>query len=183
MLSSDGGFSLIELTVGGMLASIVLGALGTFLMGSFQAGAFTEGQSATLDDVRIVMQKMEKEIRGAESISWARPPCPPTGGCIVVGAQTPTGAFRTVRYTHAGTELRREVLDPVTQTYGTAVTMIERVGNSASQPVFACDTQSTLLRVTIDLYIEPTPQSNPNLNVQTTIRPRNFDQKATCPTP
>jgi hypothetical protein len=177
-LRSDRGTTVAELAVTSMLAALFLGALGTFAMGSFKTGAFTEGQSATLDDVRTVMHKMEKEIRGSDSINW----CSPAGSCVEVGALTATEGFKTIRYTHTSSELFRAEFDPDTNTFGEPMTMIERLTNNAAQPVFACDTQSSLLRVNIDLYIEPTPQSNPNLHVQTSIRPRNFPSVATCPT-
>ncbi len=178
-LRCDRGASLPELAVTSMIAAVFLGALGSFAVASFETGAFTEGQSATLNDVRNVMQQLEKETRGADSITW----CSPAGSCLLVGAQTATGGFRTLRYTHVGTELRREIFDPVTATWSAPLTVIERLTNSASKPVFSCDTQATLLRLTIDLYIEPTPQSNPNLHVQTSIRPRNFPSVASCPAP
>ena len=179
-LRSEQGFALLELAVGGMLAALTLAALGMFLAGSFENGTFTQGQSATLDDVREVMQKMEKEIRGADSIVWCDNP---VGNCLVVGAQTSTGAFRTLRYTKSGTELRREVFNSGLQSYGPPLAMVERVANTASQPVFSCDEGSTLLRVNIDLHVEPTPRSDPNLNVHTSIRPRNFASRAVCPAP
>ena len=176
--SDDRGTTIAELAVTSMLAALFLGALGTFAMGSFKTGAFTEGQAATMNDVRVVMHQIEKETRSADSISW----CDPAGSCIQVGAQRPSGGFKTVRYTHTGTELVREEFVPDTNTWTEPQTAIERLTNTAAQPVFACDTQSTLLRLNIDLYIEPTPQSDPNLHVQTSIRPRNFPSVATCPT-
>ena len=178
-LRSDGGTTLPEIAVTTMLAALFLGALGTFAMGSFRTGAFTEGQSATLNDVRNIMQKLEKEIRGADSINW----CAPAGSCIQVGVLTPNASFNTVRYRHVGTELIREEFDVDNNTWGQPLATVERLTNDASRPVFTCDTQSSLLRVNIDLYIEPTPQSNPNLHVQTSIRPRNFPSVASCPTP
>lgn len=176
-LGPDAGMTIVELSVTGFLASIVLAALGAFLMSSFAAGTLTEGMSSTINDVRNATQSIEKETRGADSITW----CEPKGSCLQVGAQTPTGSFQTLRYSHAGTELLREVFDPVTATWGTPLPVIERLTNTSSQPVFSCDRQTSLLRVTIDLYIEPTPRSDPSLNVQTSIRPRNFPSAANCP--
>jgi type II secretory pathway pseudopilin PulG len=172
----EDGFTLVEMSIAGMVAAVLLAALGTFLINSTNAGAFTQGMSATIDDVRNVMQQIEKETRGADSITW----CEPTGSCLEVGAQTPTGSFQTLRYNHTGTTLTREVFDETEGTWGDPMVTVDRVVNTASQPVFSCDSDTSYLRLTIDLYIEPTPDSDPNLNVQTSIRPRNFMSAALC---
>jgi type II secretory pathway component PulJ len=168
-LRDDRGMALMEFIVAGALSMIVLSALGGFLISSMDAGSFTQGQSATLNDARNVMQKIEKETRGAIDISW----CATDGTCLEVTAQTPTSAIEQVRYTYAESQLRRAEYDTDTDTWGEPLAMVERLGNTASQPVFVCDESTTYTRVNIDLYIEPTPQSNPNLNIQTSIRPRN----------
>jgi hypothetical protein len=173
----EDGSTVAELAVTAMVGSIALTFLAGFLISSFRTGVFTEGQVATINDARNAVLRIEKELRGADSITW----CTPTGSCLEVAAQTADGGFRTVRYRHTGTELRREQFQPDTSTWTELQTIVERVVNSGAEPVFACDTQSTLLRVNIDLHIEPTPQSDPNYNVHTSIRPRNFPSKASCP--
>ncbi len=182
-LRDDRGFSLAELTIGAALGSILVLILGIFLVNSLRTGAFTHGQSETINNVRNAVQQIEKEVRGADSLAWA-----PSGACsgyaagrcVTVGAQSPSGVFKTVRYTHAATELRREEFDSGTSTWRPLRTIIARVVNSGAQPVFTCDTQVTLLRLTVDLHIEPTPASNPNFHIQTSIRPRNFASVANC---
>jgi hypothetical protein len=161
--------ALMEFVVAGALSMVVLTALGGFLMSSMDTGSFTQSQSATLNDARNVMQKIEKETRGAIDMSW----CATDGTCLEVTAQTPTSAVEQVRYTYADSQLRRAEYDSVSSTWGEPIPMVERLANSASQPVFVCDESTTYTRVNIDLYIEPTPQSDPNLNIQTSIRPRN----------
>lgn len=177
LLRRDGGFSLVELAVGSMLATLLLTVVALLLVQSFNTSGFTQGQTSTINDARNAFQRIEKELRGADSIAW----CTPTGACLEVGAQTPDGAFRTVRYTHASGELRREIFDAGTSTWGAPETIIQRVVNTGGQPVFACETATTLLRVTVDLHIEPTPRSDPNYNLHTSFRPRNFPSIATCP--
>jgi type II secretory pathway pseudopilin PulG len=174
------GFSLAELIVASALGAVVILLVGNFLTSSMKTGAFTEGQSATINDARNAMQTIEKEIRGADSITWPNT-CSPVGNCLVVGAQTVSGGFRTVRYGYTSSALTREIFDPVAGTWGTAQPVIDRVANTSTQPLFSCDTQSSLLRVTVDLHISPTPVSNPSYNLQTSIRPRNFPSKAVCP--
>lgn len=177
LLRREEGATVAELVVAALVAAVVLTFLAGFLMSSFETGIFTEGQAATINDARNAMLRIEKELRGADSIVW----CAPTGSCLEVGAQKAAGGFRTVRYSHTGTVLQRQELDADTSTWSAPLNIVERVTNTGSQPVFACDTQSTLLRVNVDLHIEPTPQSDPNYNVHTSVRPRNFPSKAVCP--
>lgn len=181
-LRSDDGFSLVETMVGSALGLVFLVAVSIFLVGSMKTSLFTDTQSTTINDVRNAMGQVEKEIRGADSIAWCQPveDCVPDGKSIEVGAQTPTASFRTVRYSLSGTELRREIFDDVTDTWGLPVTVVTRVANSPSQKIFSCDVQSTLLRVNVDLHIRPTDDSNPLYNVQTSIRPRNYAETANC---
>jgi hypothetical protein len=176
-LRREDGATVAELAVTMLVGSIALAIIGMFLVSAFQSGIFTQGQSDTINSARNALQRVEKEIRGADSITW----CAPTGKCLQVGAQTALGGFRTVRYQLTGTNLQRQEFNDGTDTWGALATIVDRVGNSAAQPVFACDTQSTLLRVNIDLHIEPTPESNPKYNLNTSVRPRNFPQKASCP--
>ncbi len=177
----DGGYTLIEVAIAGLLSSILLIVIGTFMINVLKAGSFTQGQSASLNDARLVMMRIEKEARGANSIDW----CEEDGSCLEVDAQTPDGDFALIRYTHVDQELRRSEFDTGTATWGTPATVIQRVANSASQPVFsnsACDdTSITFQRVVVDLYIEPTPTSDPVLHFQTSFRPRNFPSVAICP--
>jgi type II secretory pathway component PulJ len=183
-LRDESGLTVTEMAVTGLLGSIILATASMFLVNSMNTSIFTQGQSETINNVRNAVQRIEKEVRGADSISWAPAgPCSghPAGACLVVGAQTPNANFITVRYTHVGSELQRAVFNEDASTWRTAQTLIERVANSPSQPVFTCDTQVTLLRVTLDLYVEATPSSDPNFHIQTSLRPRNFPSVASCP--
>jgi type II secretory pathway component PulJ len=180
-LRRDAGFTLIEVAIAGLLSTILLVAMGSFILSAVTAGSFTQGQSATLNDARNVVQRIEKESRGANAIEW----CEPVGSCLEIDSQTPTGSFRLVRYLHAEGQLHRQEFDADAAEWSDTRVVIERLKNTAEQPVFsnsACDAESiTLQRVIVDLYIEPTPASDPSLNVQTSFRPRNFPSVATCP--
>jgi prepilin-type N-terminal cleavage/methylation domain-containing protein len=173
----DSGFTLAEMSIAMLIGAMLLAALASFLVNTNNAGIYTQGMSATINDVRNAMQQMEKETRGSDSITW----CEPVGRCLQVGAQTPNGSFQTLRYTHTGTTLEREVFNDGTATWGAPIIIVDRVVNTEAQPVFSCDSETSYLRLTIDLYIEPTPRSDPNLNIQTSIRPRNFLSAANCP--
>jgi prepilin-type N-terminal cleavage/methylation domain-containing protein len=175
--SDESGFSLIELLVASAIGAGILAIAGGLLVSAVRTGLFTDGQVITIDDTRTAVERMSKELRGADSIVW----CAPSTNCLQVGAQTPTGGFRTVRYTRSGEDLRREVFDNATSTWSEPEILIERVVNGVDQPIFSCDVQSSLLKVNVDLAIQPTPQSDPVLNMKTSVRPRNFPSKATCP--
>lgn len=176
-LRSDAGFTIAESAISSAVLMMALAMVAGFLISAFNGSVFAHGQSDTLNDVRNAMQQIEKEVRGADSLVW----CTPAASCLQVGAQTADGGFRTVRYTHVGTELQREIFNDGTATWSAPQTVISRVTNTGDQPLFACDTQSTLLKVTVDLHIEPTPVSDPTLHVQTSVRPRNFPSIASCP--
>jgi hypothetical protein len=176
-LRSDDGYTVAELAVVALVAGLALTILAIFLVASLRTGVFTEGQSATINDARNALHRLEKELRGADSITW----CGPVGNCLEVGAQTVDGGFRTVRYTLDSAQLKRREFDAQTSTWGLDEAIVDRVENTGAQPIFGCDTQSTLLRVNVDLYIQPTPQSDPSYNLHTSVRPRNFPSKATCP--
>lgn len=175
--SDQTGFTLVEVAVAGALGLGVLAVAATFVVTAVRTGLFTDGQVITINDTRTAVERLSKEIRGADSIVW----CTPTSSCIQVGAQTPEGGFRTVRYTRSGENLQREEFDTTTSTWSQPEVLIERVVNEAAQPIFSCDVQSSLLKVNVDLAIQPTPQSDPVLNMNTSVRPRNFPSKATCP--
>jgi type II secretory pathway pseudopilin PulG len=177
-LADEDGFTLVEVMVAAGLGLILLIAVGSFLMSAMRASIFAETQSRTLDDARTVMKQIEKETRGAEFITW----CADDGSCLEVGAQSPTGTAKTVRYTHADAQLLRAEFDSVDNEWSAQEVSVERLANSSSQPVFSCDEQSTLLRLNVDLHIEPTPTSGPNLQITTSIRPRNYASIANqCP--
>ena len=174
---SEEGATVAELAVVSLVGGIALTFLAIFMVNALETGIFTEGQVTTINDARNALQRIEKEVRGADSITW----CAPTGSCLEVNAQKADGGFRTVRYQKVDTTLQRQEFNDGNGTWGSLRTIVERVANTGSQPVFACDTQSTYLRVNVDLHIEPTPVSNPNYNVHTSIRPRNFASIASCP--
>lgn len=176
-LRGDRGFTLVEAGIAGFIGALVLALATTLLIVAYRTGNFTQGQGFTLNDGRNALQQLEKEIRGASSIVW----CATDGSCLEIDAQNATGGFRLVRYTHADKDLRREIYDPENQTWTDTGVLIQRVANAQGEPVFSCEENATLLRVTVDLKIEPTPKSDPTLNLHTSVRPRNFAREAECP--
>lgn len=176
-LRAEDGMTVIELVVAATLMVGAVAIIGGFLVSMLNSGAFAQGQSATLDNARNTVQAIEKEVRAAESLVW----CSPAGSCLQIDTQSPSGAPKTVKYTHSGTDLQRAVFDVGSGTWGTPQTVVERVDNNGSQPLFDCDTSSTLLHVIVDLYLRPTPNSAPNFELKTSVRPRNFPAVSTCP--
>ena len=173
----ESGITLIEFVVASALTLGAMTLVGGFLVSMYNGGAFAQGQTFTLNDARNTVIAIEKEVRAAESLVW----CSPAGSCLEVDTMTPTGVQQTVKYTHTGTDLQRAVYDPGTSTWGTPQTVVQRVSNAPSDPLFDCDTTSTLLHVTIDLRLRPTPNSAPNYQLRTSVRPRNFPAVASCP--
>jgi prepilin-type N-terminal cleavage/methylation domain-containing protein len=176
-MKPDSGFTLVELLVAAAAGSLLLAGAGNFVVGSMKSQVFTTGQSATVNDTRNATLQIEKEIRAATYIVW----CAPAGSCIEMVTQTPTMQDRTVKYLHSGGQLLRSLYDPPTSTWSEPQSVIDRVANTGAQPVFACDTTSSLLKVTVDLHIRPTPNSDPTYDVLTSVKPRNFSDKASCP--
>jgi prepilin-type N-terminal cleavage/methylation domain-containing protein len=182
--SSDSGFTLIELLVASVLGSLLLVGIGTFLISSMNSQVFTSAQSATVNDARNAMQQIEKEIRGANSIQSCTPLGSPAGSCLQMDGQKPTDGpppnTRAVKYSFASSALTRQVFDPAANTWGAGQMIVDRVANTALQPVFVCDTAGSFLTITVDLHLAPTPHSNPTYDVRTSVRPRNFPQAAVC---
>ncbi len=173
----DGGVTVVELVVALTLMLGAAAVIGGFLISMMKGGAFAQGQTVTLNDARNTVQVMEKEVRAAESLVW----CAPAGSCLQIDTQSPSGDPKTVKYTHTGSDLQRSQYDDATSTWGTPQTVVERVSNEAAEPLFDCDTSSTLLKVNIDLHLRPTPNSAPSYVLQTSVRPRNFPAVASCP--
>ncbi len=177
MWRSEEGFTIAEFAIAALLGGVVLALATTLMVGASRTGAFTQGQGVTINEARNAMQGIERELRGADVIDF----CTSDGDCLEVVAQTPSGNFETLRYTHVDTELRRELFDEGSGTWGDPQTSLERVVNETSEPVFQCEKTSSYPRVTVNLEIQPTPQSAPNFNLTTTIRPRNFLSSTKCP--
>jgi hypothetical protein len=173
----ESGITLVEFMAASALTLGALGVICGFLISMYKGGAFAQGQTFTLNDARNTVIAIEKEVRSAESLVW----CAPAGSCLEIEAISPTGDQQTVKYTHTGTDLERSVYDTSTSSWGTPQLVVERVSNGASDPLFDCDTTSTLLHVTIDLRLRPTPNSAPNYQLRTSVRPRNFPAVASCP--
>lgn len=176
-LRSEEGFTLVELAIAALVGGLMLTLVAGFLIGAQRTGIFAQDQVTSLNEARNAVGSLAKEIRGAERVEI----CEQDGGCLELTARTPTGGTETVRYTYADGVLRRELYDDADGTWGPAQSIVDGVANTSSEPVFACDTERTFLRVAIDLRIEPASGSGQRLNARTSARPRNFSPEAVCP--
>lgn len=172
-LDDERGISLVELSFASALSMLVLGLVTAIVFLGFKTGTFTSAQSFSLDGARVALQKLSRDFQGALGISRCDPSTP-LDNCAIVVSQTPSGAQTTVKYERVDTNLRRSIQDPVTLVFGTPEVVSDRVANPVSSPIFSCLTASTLLRVQIDLVIQPMPNNSPTFTLRTTARPRNY---------
>src|SRR5581483_1435004 len=130
-VTSESGFTLVEMLVAVAASSLLLLGIGNFLVSAMNSQVFTSSESATVNETRNAMQQIEKEIRGANSISWTCGSA--TGNCLQMDAQKaadgPAPNTRTVKYVYASSALTRQVFDSNTSTWGAAQVIISRVAN------------------------------------------------------
>lgn len=132
----DGGFSLLELVIATLLASIVLAMAGDGLISLANAANRNDSVIKEEQAASLVMAQMERDIRSASTVTF------PTGSSPsqqlelnVVGASGSTSAVLWV-YDPTGRTLSREtqVQGSFTSTSGMS---IPNVANGSGTPVFA----------------------------------------------
>lgn len=173
------GFSVIELAVGGLVASVLLALLATFLVSSLRTSTFAQAQSFTLDDVRIAVQRLEREIRSASNIIW----CSPSDNCVQLS--TDDDDDPDVMYVRSGSELTRQKFAPGSG-WGPPQSVLKQIVNGTNghpDEVFTCESTDSLLRVRVALLVQPTTTSDPEnpFEVNTSVRPRNVPGATPCP--
>ncbi|MCB0881654.1 MAG: prepilin-type N-terminal cleavage/methylation domain-containing protein [Thermoleophilia bacterium] len=161
----QGGFTLVELLVGIMLAAVFGAALYGFLFSSMNAAQTEESQATTQQQARDALAVMANDVRQASSpnpgVTRGIESYSPTGFVVYVDngrAVDPSAAInprpQRVRYTIAAGTLTREVSRPVGSappftygTYGPAVVMA--TGVQSGTPLFAAlDRSRTALPAT-----------------------------------
>lgn len=178
-LGREDGFTLVEMAIVGVLSTVVLVALAAVLIGAQRTTHFTQGQSMSLDDARLTLQQVGRDIQNAQaqSIQW----CAADGSCLKLLTYDPTDELRYYRYQVEEGELRRAESPVGEETFDAGQVIIGRLANDPDEPVFGCDLHTSLLRVNIHFRIQPTPQSSPSYELATSVRPRNFPATASCP--
>ncbi|UCG41576.1 MAG: hypothetical protein JSV07_04820 [Acidimicrobiia bacterium] len=93
---SDDGITLVELMITVVLLTIIGVIVGGIMASSLRSTRNLEGAADSNDEVRLVIQQMERDFRSAEQV------CEPTGGdtgdSMVIRVQTGSG-IETIKYT------------------------------------------------------------------------------------
>ncbi len=94
-MRSDDGITLVELLVTVFLLSIISVIVGNVMASSLRATRNLDGAASSNDEVRLVIQQLERDFRSAEQV------CEPTGGAtgdvLAIRVQTGSG-IETIEY-------------------------------------------------------------------------------------
>lgn len=167
IVRDEGGFSLIELTIAAALLVLIVAASLTVLESGAQTERGQRVRAETLEDQRIGMERMTKEIRQALSIETASTRSALHMETLVGGVE------HDVTYEVTGGVLRR-TLDG-----GTAVPLVSGV---VSDEVFCYDPPDCLLSspdssspklIEVALEVEPDSSGAPSVLLKTDVHLRN----------
>jgi len=155
---SDRGTTIVELLVTMAVMSIIVGAVIVVWNAAQHGESTTTSRSVDLNNMRLAMQQMTKDIRQASNVH--------TQTASSFDADTYIeGAKHRVAYTASGTTLTRKVDG------GTAITLLD---NLASTDVFTYTTDGNLLlQVTVLLTVDQTSGEG-TLNLQSDVQTRNL---------
>ena len=154
------GFTLVEVTVVMMLFVIVIGVIFAMLVNVQKAESFTQRRGDTLDQMRLAMDRMTKELRQATS---------------VVGTPTPShiefmtyenGTLADVTYDATGTTLTRKV--------GSAAATNMQSGLTSTSIFTYVPSPSTPQVVDIGLVVTPANLPATTVSLDGEIRLRNL---------
>ncbi len=73
--NGDAGFSLVEIVVGISLFTVVIGLLGTFAINMIRSNEGTRGRLTNVDQLRVAMDSVTKELRTAVRPEQLNPAC------------------------------------------------------------------------------------------------------------
>ena len=175
----DRGLTLTELMVAVFLMTVVSVIFTTVLASAFQATKDVQGTALSNDEVRLVIQSLDRELRAAERI------CEPTAGnssnrlefrTRAYIASAPTSGYRDIIYelrddgTGANTLLQKSTDDGTTwrtviggvENEDLGVAMFENQGNDAS----ALPSQGKVITVTA--WVDSNPNDRVNAQLATT---------------
>jgi prepilin-type N-terminal cleavage/methylation domain-containing protein len=146
---AERGFTLIELMITTMLFLVVIGVIFALLFNQQKAETYVRGRGQALDDMRITMDRMTKELRQATSVVGT-----PTSSHIEFLTYQ-NGATADITYDASGTKLTRKIgSSPATtvQTGLTTTSIFEFV-------------PSTLTPQVVDITLVVAPPNLPNSTV------------------
>lgn len=175
-MRGEDGFTLTELMIAAALSVLILGLLAASLFVANRTQVFSGRQSDALDDARVALRQLERDVRNAGAVRIpdpAAPPpeCDPVWRCLVAVAGS-----EEVRFRLADGELLEEKLDLSSGTFELVRVLARGVANieqNPAVPLFACDTSSVRARIVVDLLVQPDPNDPATYRVGTTLRPRN----------
>lgn len=162
------GFTLIELTIASAILLVATGAVLSVFATSERSSQFVRRRAEALDEMRLAMNRMSKEIRQAEAID---------PGSTASRLQVDTfvqGVATTVVFEAVGEELHRSVLDES----GVEVLEDELDSTSIFAYTVAEDTSpvSEARVVTLTLQVRPIQLPDTVLTLTSEIRLRNFKE-------
>jgi prepilin-type N-terminal cleavage/methylation domain-containing protein len=157
-LSVEGGFTLIELLVASAMGVVLMGAVGTLLVGALRAQPGISQKAADVQTTRFVTERLTRELRAGVVVNKATPSSVSFETYVrhstCGGSGTPPSATPSIRcevtYTCAGSSCTRIEAAPGIYT-GTPTTVFTGLNNSSSVFTYSPTTSPTYVRVTITI--------------------------------
>ncbi len=156
--SAESGFTVIEITVTLSIMLVVVGALLTIFDSTQRTQVFAQERSQTLDEIRLALDRMTKEIRQGSVVESA-------STTSFLGVDTYVNGVAThIHYTVSGTSLLREV-------NGSSSTLLANL-NSSDVFTYAPDAASAQV-ITITLNVHPLRRPDTVVSLTSEVRLRN----------
>lgn len=178
--TQEGGFTLVELVISGMLVSVVVLVVGGILVSSYRAESVVRSVTTSTTDAQLAVNVMESTIRNASAVRVSGA----TGGSQLaqVRVVSATGPSCVSWYYHAPTEAIYErrgtsavgapsesavapsgwtlLIDGVTPAQGSAV-LVEAGGQGLGLRILKSsnDTQATVISTTVTGRVPPMESS------------------------
>lgn len=173
-MKSEDGFSLVETMVGSMVGLILLTGVCATLVVSYKTGQNTANTANSLNDGRQALTQIERDLMKATVLEF----CDANGEGTCLRTQWPeAGGTQSIVYQLDDSTLTR--LDETAFAAGQAdvsAIVSRKVANLEQQPnvkLFTCTASGVLLQVDIQLALRSQSSGDPNLRLNTTVRPRN----------
>jgi type II secretory pathway pseudopilin PulG len=158
--ASERGTTLLELVVTVSLLGIVIGALLMSFLSMQKSESFAADRTNTLDDMRVSMSRLTREMRQGSDIVGT-----PTASNLTVDTYI-DGAQHSVHYVASGTTLTRSV-------DGGAAIPLQR--DLASTNVFTYSDETPGI-VTITLEVTPEKAPDTTVSLESEVRLRNMTE-------
>jgi len=141
VLSESGGFTLVEMLVATMIATVVIGGAVTVFTAGIKSQPRIESQAQAIESGRTTMERIVRELRqGSGLVAGTTPSASAISivtyvGSTCAGVSTTTVAQCSVSYTCASGTCARRVAQPNGSSPGPAVQMVSGL---SSDNVFSC---------------------------------------------